>query len=209
MRIAKFRKTGINIIYFLRIHHNGDSMDRRQQKTRDAIFDAFSDLLSVKSYSKISIQDIIDAANVGRTTFYAHFQTKDDLLKEMCADLFDHIFSESLHPESTHDFSLKTGNPGAMMVHILYHIKDSGRIVRVMTSESGGMFTGFFKESFGKLVSERMLKGTDVSGIPEDFLVNHISSSFVGMVQWWIGSGMVQTPEEMVGNFMKVLPLKI
>jgi AcrR family transcriptional regulator len=59
-------------------------LDRRQKRTRQAIFNAFSQLLSKYNYNQISVQQIIDTANIGRTTFYSHYETKESLLEDLC-----------------------------------------------------------------------------------------------------------------------------
>ena len=82
-------------------------MDRRQRKTRNAIFQAFTRLLEKKTYSALTVQEIIDEADISRSTFYAHFETKDELLKAMCTDIFGHVFSHEIMSEEHHDFSDK------------------------------------------------------------------------------------------------------
>ena len=77
-------------------------MDRRQRKTRDAIFAAFTALLSRKDFAQITVGEIIEIADVGRATFYAHFETKDFLLKAYCEELFCHIFDAEAPGKSDH-----------------------------------------------------------------------------------------------------------
>ena len=84
-------------------------MDRRQKKTREAIFEAFSGLLSEKNLNKITVGEIIERADVGRATFYSHFETKDHLTEELCEELFSNIFESNTGngASHTHIFDLR------------------------------------------------------------------------------------------------------
>lgn len=68
--------------------------DRRVQKTREAIYAAFLKLLNAKGYDRMTVQDVIDLANVGRSTFYAHYASKEALLEQLCQELFHHLFHQ-------------------------------------------------------------------------------------------------------------------
>ena len=96
-------------------------MDRRQRKTRDAIFSAFIALLSEKNLGQITVGEIIDRADVGRATFYSHFETKDFLLKELCEELFCHIFdtTDAGHPEHIHIFACDASD--SVFLHLFRH----------------------------------------------------------------------------------------
>ena len=183
-------------------------MDRRQQKTRKAIFDAFERLMITKNYRHITVQDIIDEANIGRSTFYAHFETKDSLLQEMCAELFEHVFSCREVAGAGHDFSFTDGDTHIAIAHMLYHLKDHGaNISRLLMGESSTIFAQYFKEYLDEFVMRYILVGLDYTNcpIPQDFLQNHLSSSFVSMVQWWIEDDMKETPEEMAEYYLAVI----
>ena len=120
-------------------------MDGRQQKTRAAIFTAFSTLLAEKSYSKITVQEIIDTSNVGRTTFYAHFEATDDLLKALCENLFGHIISSALDCTHTHGLYSDNNAPASVFCHLLQHLQENeNNILELLSCESSDFFLSYF-----------------------------------------------------------------
>ena len=183
-------------------------MDRRQQKTRAAVFTAFSALLSRKSYSRITVQEIIDEANVGRTTFYAHFETKDDLLKTLCEELFGHIINSAMDCTHTHGLYSDGSAPGSVFCHLLQHLQENeNNILELLSCESSEIFLRYFKDSLDALIRQQFVgqNRTANTDIPQDFLVNHITGSFVEMVLWWSKGRMKQTPEELDRYFRVVI----
>ena len=179
-------------------------MDRRQRKTRKAIFDAFASLLEGKSYSGITVQDIIDQADISRSTFYSHFETKDELLKALCTEIFEHVFSEDLSREASHDFSGAERDLKEEITHMLYHLKDNSRYIsRILSCESGDVFMNYFKEYLEKVFRIELRKvRTDV---PAEYLLNHMVCDFAETVRWWMKND-IYTPEEISRFFFSTTP---
>lgn len=176
-------------------------MDKRQQKSRKVIFEAFSNLLSKKSYNHITVQEIIDLANIGRSTFYAHFETKDELLNSMCNQIFGHIFSEVLSAEKNHDFSNDYNTLSAKLTHLLYHLKEQQtNIISLLSGESSDIFMRYFRVYLEQLFFEYELPfGLH---IPKDFVINYYVSSFAEAVKWWVKEDMISPPEKIVEYYM-------
>jgi len=177
-------------------------MDRRIQKMRKAIFNAFDALIAKRDYSKISVQDIIDEANIGRSTFYEHFETKDYLLRAKCTDLFEHIFIPD-GTEKTHAFSVNSSFR-EKITHILFHFLDDKKVIKgILSSESGQIFLQYFRVYLSEAIQKEDIH---LNGIPDEFLINHISGSFIEMVTWWVNRNFKETPSELAHCFFKVLP---
>ncbi len=183
-------------------------MDRRQKKTRNAIFQAFNRLLEEKHFNNITVQEILDGANIGRSTFYSHFETKDALLKEMCTEIFDHVFSHELSSETSHDFSLSDHGLREKITHLLYHLRDNkGNVLGVLSGESGELFMRYFKEYL--LIMFEQYPGSIRNDVPREFALNHLTGSLAEAVKWWIGIKMEMQPEELADNYLKLIGYNI
>ena len=183
-------------------------MDRRQRKTREAIFSAFISLLSEKDFQKITVGQIIDKADVGRATFYAHFETKEFLLKELCKELFCHILdaAEGTNPEHKHIFHCDA--PDSAFLHLLRHLQNNdNQILQLLAGRNNQLFLGYFKEYLQELVKNQLPVFADRRNgrIPEDLWIEHISSTFTTVVRWWIVGGMQEPPETIVEYFNLII----
>ena len=183
-------------------------MDRRQKKTREAIFTAFTSLLAEKGYHQISVQEIIDRADVGRTTFYAHFETKDYLLKDLCEELFGHIIDTALGlPGNRYRCDCADGSDSVFR-HLIKHLQENDRnILELLSSENNELFLGFFKSNLKRLIvslygEQGLLKK---NGLPEDYVINHISATFVETVSWWLSRKRKECPEEVTEYFLTLV----
>lgn len=179
-------------------------MDRRQRKTREAIFSAFTHLLEHRAYHQITVQDIIDAADVGRATFYAHFETKDFLLKDLCGELFGHIIDTAMGTPHAHEHCSFGTASDSVFLHLLRHLQENDRnILALLSSQNNEIFLRYFKTDLCHLIEVRFagegkLKRAD---LPEDYLVNHVAASFVETVSWWLRRGMKEPPETICTYF--------
>ena len=182
-------------------------MDRRQRKTRNAIFEAFISLLSKKDFEHITVGEIIERADIGRATFYAHFETKDFLLKELSEELFCHIF-DMADEGNNHKHIFECDAPDSVFLHLFQHLqKNDNGILELLSSKNNELFLRYFKNNLRELTENQLhlFKSERSEKLPESFWINHITSTFVESVRWWIDNGKKETPETMTEYFFKVL----
>lgn len=183
-------------------------MDRRQRKTREAVFSAFTELLSEKSFNQITVADIIEKADIGRATFYAHFETKDFLLKELCRELFCHIFDSTKQGNLSHKHIFSCEGDDSVFLHLLKHLeKNDNHILDLLSGKNNGLFLSYFKKELLSLTESQLPFFTIGKNkeLPRDFVVNHITCVFVETVNWWTENKMKESSEEIYRYFLLVV----
>lgn len=183
-------------------------MDRRQRKTREAIFNAFTQLLSQKDFHQITVNEIIEAADIGRATFYAHFETKDYLLKAFCEELFCHIFDAQDHPKEPHRHIFDCSSTDEAFLHLLQHLqKNDNNIMSLLSSQNNDLFLQYFRGNLVQLIENQLplFALRKNPNVPDSFWKNHIAATFVETLKWWIHNGMRESPETIVEYFFAVV----
>ena len=183
-------------------------MDRRQKKTRTAIFNAFIKLLEQKDFYQITVQDIIDEADIGRATFYSHFETKDYLLKGLCEELFEHIMDSAIGNHNHSHLYSHCEVSNSVYLHLLRHIQNNDdNLLTLLSCQNNELFLSYFKNELKKMIHLQFEKKQAINktNLPEDFLANHISSTFVETLTWWIHHKFQQTPKEIIRYFYMLL----
>jgi len=176
--------------------------DRRSQRTQQALMDALIALLAVKHYDEISINDIIDHANVGRSTFYAHYQDKDDLLKSGFERVLDMLIHHISFGEADQDLQLDTTQlfRHAQGHYELYRTLVWGSGFDLLTKDGHAALSAKFQENFTQLLS-----GKPEPSIPLAVLSYSMAGTLLILLKWWLDNKMPYSPEYMDGIFQQLV----
>jgi AcrR family transcriptional regulator len=176
--------------------------DRRSQRTQEALMDALIALLAIKHYDEISISDIVDRANVGRSTFYAHYQAKDDLLKSGFERVLDMLIQHISFGETDQGLHLDTAPffRHAQGHYEIYRTLIWGSGFDVLTKDGHAALSAKFQESFTLLLS-----GRPEPSIPLAVLSYSMAGSLLILLKWWLDNKMPYSPEYMDEIFQQLV----
>lgn len=186
---------------------NGVFMDKREEKTLNKIHYSFTKLINEKDYEDITIQDILDDSKVSRSTFYAHYKTKDELLLSVTNHIFTHVFSKTLEEEKTHDFSKDAFYDYRHLIeHIFYHVRDEKELFKgILKSNGTQIFLDEFRKQLFRFADSYFNNYPYRGNVPTD-LKKHIAvETFIVILKYWINNNFKETPEEISEYFIRAI----
>jgi AcrR family transcriptional regulator len=177
--------------------------DRRVQRTRELLQKALIELISERGYDAITIQELVDRANVGRTTFYLHYSSKDELFMS-CHEAIVSGF-HSLHSLSREELLSPEAPPGMTLAyrHLvdarallppIFQGKDSLLILRRIRDRSAQEIEASLRAAFAEADST----------ISFDVLANYLAGAQIALMQWWLEKRQPHTPENLAQTFHRL-----
>jgi len=165
--------------------------DRRIARTEAAVIGAFERLLDEKGYARMTVQDILDTANVGRATFYAHFQGKEGVMEAFVAGVIEHV-SAPAGAEPGHDFTGR-GGMEAQIEHALRHVAEHGHAVRALLM---GGCSSEFVDALREAAFARLRQVTR-----DDYEARFLTGALVETVIRWIETDFAEDPRALADSY--------
>jgi len=180
--------------------------DRRIRKTQNLLREALVSLIHEKPYDTIAVTEILERANVGRSTFYTHFQDKDELLASGVHDMLGSAQSAALSSSAKGSeriiwFSLP------IFVY-LYRHRRTGEAR--MGTRSRALIHEHLRRVIADLISEEVRKECQerrqaAGQISPDLLVQYVASTFILVLNWWAESRSPLPPNEVNDLFRAMI----
>lgn len=174
---------------------NQPAADRRVVRTRKLLHEALVELMAEKDYESITVQHIIDRAGVGRSTFYAHFYGKEELLQEGFEQLQRSLsrLGDNVREDGRFSFSLAMLRH-AQEHHRLYQAIAGKQISTIVLRQISDRIATLVGEELAAMIEgDRQRK----FALPIPIVQQYVSGSFISLLIWWLDHDMPYTAEEM------------
>lgn len=176
--------------------------DLRVRRTRDALGTALLKLLMEKPIRDITVQDVLDRAGVGRSTFYLHFRDKDDLLLTQL-EQFCEFMSTVLSVRGDRSDRV------APVEEMFAHIGNQNKLYKVL-SESGHLkdFFDLAEGYFARGIERRLVESGRLGELPKREIAaraSALSGSLLSLLRWWLDRGEKETPKQMDEMFHRMV----
>lgn len=171
------------------------SNDRRVQRTRRALRDALISLLPERGWDDISVQDLCERADIGRSTFYLHFQNKEELLVGGLNDLRSLLRAQAA--------TVGEARPGALTFvrGLIDHVDEQRKLFRsIVGRRSGHAVQMRFREMVMQLVAEEIALHA-AAGWQRDAGARYVAGALVEFLAWWVDAGKTRSADDVERYF--------
>ena len=176
--------------------------DRRVQRTRELLQRAAMDLIAEKGYDAITVGDITERANLGRTTFYLHYQNKADLLLSGHDESF---FKTTFETMTLEDMLADEASP--KLIAIFEHAVQAREMYQVvMQGEDGAALMHGMRDQFASSLEMKLRRWFNErdSLIPFPILANYLAGSQLSLMGWWLEKRSPYSARQMAQAFQRM-----
>jgi AcrR family transcriptional regulator len=180
-------------------------IDRRVARTRRTLQRALLSLMLKKGYDAVTVEDICAEADVGRSTFYAHFTGKEDLKRSGLDDNLKRMLIERQKQAKA-----QGSGEGRFAFALLFfeHARDHLDLYRALVSKGGAPTTmAMMRQIATEMVRRELGSGAREVDAPREAVVQFVVGAFISVLTWWLDTG-AKLPAQRVDAIFRRLVTK-